>query len=441
MLRFVQLHLMPCLPRPLEAVFDFTCFSISSADKKADKEDDKKKSKKEKEAEPEEKKASKKGSKDKEAEKEEKGDKKKSSKKAEPEPEPEEPKKKSKKADKEAAAEAPAAEDKKSKKSSKKDKEEAPAAQEAAPAAPEPAASPAAEAPAAASAVEEAPAAAAPAPLVFGEPAAAAPAWEFDLCRDKVVRLSFSIAITPGPGFASSAAPEPGIPYGTATITIKAKPRSTRKPCDYVDCAVLTSADPAVATVATTVRIATSLEAKSKDKGVEVSQSAAMAVPIADPHAPLALPLRFSYQVAGTTTPVSMDALLRIPAAALVVPVAVEAEAYRNLMTSEGAAFAGAEGLLPVAPGVEADVTLATSMGILRSYAVARSPKHAILYARTLAGSHVTALLKAGPDGRSVVAGVKAIAPGLAPILLAELTEALTAVAAAAADAAKEEKE
>lgn len=301
------------------------------------------------------------------------------------------------------------------KKSSKTDKEEA--------AAPAPAAAPAAEP----EPVVEAP----PPPPPFGEACACEAPFAFPLAHDKVLRFSFTVSTapaTPSPFFGPAGEAPAGSPAGIATVTIKVKPRSTRKPCDFVD-----------ATVGeTTVRISGGLEAKSKDKAVDVHAVAAIALPITDPHAPLTVPIRFTYQVAGSGSLAAIEAVLRIPLGALVVPVGLDSEGYKGVMVAHGAAFAGADGVLPVPPGMDAGAAIALAAGVLRTASISRSPVHAILYGRTLGGAHVTGLLKASEDGKAVAASFKAtLVPGLAAALLADVNDALASVAKEAAEAAK----
>jgi hypothetical protein len=106
-------------------------------------------------------------------------------------------------------------------------------------------------------------------------------------------------------------------------------------------------------------------------------------------------------------------------------------------MTSEAAAaaFTMASASLRVPAGSTAVQTMDSVMAILRAFAVAKSPKHAILYARSLAGGHhFTALLKVEDEaGTSVGVVIKSAAVGHAAAVLADVTAALAEDEAAAA--------
>ena len=113
-------------------------------------------------------------------------------------------------------------------------------------------------------------------------------------------------------------------------------------------------------------------------------------------------------------------------------------------MTRAGASFEGAVGSVPFPPasslpagGLEGSLTAVC--GMFRAVAVARSPKHAILYAKAAlpgggAGNHVTVLIREDPEkpGAALSLTVKsqvslAHAEGLLAAVVAAMAEAIKA--------------
>lgn len=340
-----------------------------------------------------------------------------------------------------AAAPAPAAEEPKKKKSSKKAAAEAEAAAAAAAAAEPPkkskkkAAAAADEAPAAGGAASSAAAPkkaakAAEPPAKQGEDFAAAPPRFAPFAGDKVVRVSYSVTAVP-----ASAPP-------ALLVTFRIEPRSLKKAVESID-AVFAEGAPLVprpgAAAGAPVRLAAGLKERAKGKDRTVTTTLLVLAPtdVAAPSA--ALPVTLAYRVAGATA-APLQGRLVLSSASGLVPVVLDPEAYRNLMTSEAvaASFEAAAAQLRVRAGSTASALIDAVLGILRTYAVARSPKHAILYARALVGAHhVTALLRVdSEDESSISLTVKSAAPGHAALLLADVTAAIAEDDAAAAAAA-----
>jgi hypothetical protein len=283
-------------------------------------------------------------------------------------------------------------------------------------------------------------AAAEPAPGV-GEPAAAEPPFLLPLCLDKVLRVSYAVS---------------GAADGAAVLTLRVEPKSLKKTVDWVDVAFLDAAQvkaggaahaalAAGAAGAGSFRIVKELKARDKEKKT-YSKKGSVALAVADATQGFAVAVRISYLVTGTKAPAHIEggvALVR--AAALLVPHALAAEAYRGVMLSEGASLAGAntaQGLVPlISAGAPADggaaATFACVLGLLRVAAVSRNDKQALLYARTLGGAHVAGLLKLDEAGKAMQVTLKSAAPEHAARMLAEV---IAAADLARAQAEKEAK-
>jgi hypothetical protein len=184
------------------------------------------------------------------------------------------------------------------------------------------------------------------------------------------------------------------------------------------------------------LKMISSLKPKEKGAPPPVKKSAAFPVAFpaafpADGGAAPSLPVRVTYKLEGSEKLATLEGALTLRAAALLVATPIEPDAYKALMTSEGAAFAGASlptALLPA--GGEA--SLKVVLGMLRAAAVARSPKHAILYARTAGGLDVTVVVRVmeeAEEGARLLLQAKSKAGAAhAEALLADVAAALKAV-------------
>ena len=221
------------------------------------------------------------------------------------------------------------------------------------------------------------------------------------------------------------------------------EPRSSKKALDYVDVVLAPSSASALhpPTPTSTTRIASSL--KEKSKGKDRSKSAPLSVTIALPDgtSPVEIPVTITYLVSGGKEPVSVAGVIRVPSACQLVPTVIDAESYRALMVSAGGGFTTAVGAVPLPAGSDVPTTISSVVSILRAHAVARSPQHAILYARTAAGANVTALLKVAADGGSLGFTVKSEVPAHAAALMDDVLKALAAAAAAAAGSSGKDEE
>lgn len=270
--------------------------------------------------------------------------------------------------------------------------------------------------------------AAAPATPTSGDAVAAAEPYVYQLAADKVISAAYAVAVTPAPTTGGAA---------TATVTIKFEPKSSKKAVDWIDVTFLPEAP--LITAGTTagaspgsIRIATGL--KPKEKGKSHSKKGALTFTVADPALSLALPVKITYQVNGADKVTAVGALLGIRSAAVLVPTVIDTEAFRGLMTGpDAAALVTTTAAVPLLPGTDSEATLGAVMGILRSYAVARSKVHAILYAKTVTGVSVMGLLKYDEASKAVSVTIKSPLPGHAAVLLADVTETIAAAAAAAA--------
>lgn len=239
----------------------------------------------------------------------------------------------------------------------------------------------------------------------------------------------------------------------TAAVTFRLEMRSTKKALDWVDVAVVgdgaavaPSDLPAGAGGAGSLRLASGL--KPRDKAAEKAakpKKATLPLVLSTPGAALtgvSVAVRVSYKVAESDKVVTLDATLVLRAASLLRATAIEPDAFRTLMTSEGSQFTGAAGVVPLWPGAAGpEATLKAVLAVMRCFAVVRSPKHAVLYSRAAAGSGAgaavtaTAILK--PEDKVLQLQIKAVG-ALAEVLLAEVTAAVAAAGAAAAAADKE---
>lgn len=288
---------------------------------------------------------------------------------------------------------------------------------------------------------------------------AAAPGYAYPLAADKVIKVSFSTSTSPVPGAvaiapaaasadaASSSTSLYTTPTSTCTITLKFEPKSSKKAVEWFDFAIagdvtgatlVTAGLTAGASGAGSYRVAKALGAKEKGKKEQPSKkSTPISFTVLDPTAPVTVPVKVTYKIADGGKTETLTATLVIRASSLLIPTAIEPEAFRGIMTTEGATFIGAAGALPLLGGSDAD-SLSTAMGIVRSFAVARSPKHAILYAKTAVGTHFTALLKVDDAAKTIAVQVKSPVPGHAAKVLEEITAAF---AAAAAELSKKDEE
>jgi hypothetical protein len=265
------------------------------------------------------------------------------------------------------------------------------------------------------------------------------------LAQDKVVKLTYTAAAQPSPGAAAAgagaASPAVAAPAGGAVVTVvlRVDPRSVKKTVDWVDltlpegCPVALQRTGLPAGAAPgSVRLASAL--KERLKGKNRSQRTTLRFVVPDATVSHTVAASITYQVTGAGEPVTVTAPLLLRSTSLLLPTHMEAEAYRNLMVSDGASFTHALVSVPRPAGAEskvsADDVLNMVCGVLRSFAVARSPKHAILYARTPAGQHVTALLKQDEAGSCVNVTVKSVVPGHAAVLVADIAEACKAALA-----------
>ena len=281
-----------------------------------------------------------------------------------------------------------------------------------------------------------------PAAPTSGDAVAASPPMDFPLAADKAVRLTYTItgvtALPPPPAVeaaAEGAPPAPSTPSASAVITLKVEPRSSKKAIDWVDVTV-TPASPTgllPPAASSTTRVVTGV--KEKTKGKDRSKAGPLSVSIALPDGTSAvdLPVTIKYQVAGAAAPVTLAGVLRLCAASQLMPTVIDAEAYRQLMTTAGGGFITSVGAIPLPAGADAPSTIGAVVSVLRAYAVARSGEHAILYARTAAGANVTALLKVAADRATITFTVKSEVAGHAAVLTDDVLKALAAAAAAAA--------
>ena len=255
------------------------------------------------------------------------------------------------------------------------------------------------------------------------------------------MRLSFTVSVVPLPPRAVDAAPPAeGAPppvVAVATVTVRVETRSSRKPLDYVDVTLGAGAPPLYAggkpaASAAPVRLVTAV--KAKVKGTDTSATGSFEVGLVDANGgALSVPLTFAYRVTGAAAPASLEAQLRLGAAAQLVPHVITADEFRTAMQTEGESFAHADGEIPLASaGGSVPTALASVMAVLRSFAVTRSAKHAILHARTAGGARVTALLKSDDGGAPLQIGVKSPLPGHAAAILADVIAAITEAAAEA---------
>jgi hypothetical protein len=244
------------------------------------------------------------------------------------------------------------------------------------------------------------------------------------LCLDKVLRLSYAVS---------------GAADGAALLTLRVEPKSLKKTVDWVDVAFLDAAqvkEGAAANAALTAgaggagsfRIVKDLKVRDKEK--KVAKKATVALAVADAAAGFSAAVRITYLVTGAKAPATIEggvALVR--AAALLVPHALEAEAYRAVMLAEGARFVTAQGLVPlISAGAPADggaaATFACVLGLLRIAAVSRNAKQALLYAKTLGGDHVAGLLKLDEASKTLQVTLKSAVPEHAARMLAEVIAA-----------------
>jgi hypothetical protein len=276
-----------------------------------------------------------------------------------------------------------------------------------------------------------------PTPTETGDEVAACPSYSYALVGDKVVKVFYSVSTAPVAGAAPSADGSYPSATGTCVVVVRVEPNSTKKALEWIDITVGASAGASVlpgplsaGASAGSLRLAKDLKTKEKGKVPPYSKKAAFAVAANDPYATVELPVKISYQIAGGSAG-SLEGKLLLRAASLLVPTAVAQEDYRAMMTTEGAAFAGTSGTVPFLGG-DAEATMTAAMGMMRTFAVARNPKNAILFARSSVGTPFTALLKVDEAAKTLGVTVKSPAPGHAARILADVTEAFAAAAAAA---------
>jgi AP-3 complex subunit delta-1 len=267
--------------------------------------------------------------------------------------------------------------------------------------------------------VEAVPAPASVTALRQGEEYATAGPFSFALSGDKTVVVSYTVAsaITSAGGAA-------------AAVTFKVDPKSSKKTVDYVDLTFLSAAPVQLAGVIPgaaegSLRLADHL--KEKSKGKSRSKHATVTIAVLDPAVTSTIPVRVTYLVSGSSSPVALDGNLVLRSASVLIPTVIEAEAYRALMTTEGAAFQHAMGIIPVVGDTSSEESINGICSVLRTFAVAKTAKHAILYARTASGAHVTALLKHDDSSRGISVTIKSVLPGHAVVLLEDITSALAA--------------
>ena len=243
------------------------------------------------------------------------------------------------------------------------------------------------------------------------------------------MRVFFTLSAAPPPvGSSGGDPPSPG----SVTISLRVEPRSKSKSVDSVDLLLPEGVPLGPGATSLTVRLATALLPKMKKE--DRSQRGATSLLLFSDAAPVAVGVKVAYVVAGGA-PVSGDAVLLIRPAALLLPTVIDAPGYTALMTSSiGASFETATGVLPLPEGAPMEAAFGVVAGVLRSFALARSPALLILYGRTLGGAHVTAQLKGSEDGRSLSGTVKSgVVGGHAGMLLGDIAATLEAEAAAAA--------
>jgi AP-3 complex subunit delta-1 len=281
--------------------------------------------------------------------------------------------------------------------------------------------------------------------------------FAFPLAADKMIKLSFALtaaapsapAADGGGGGGEAAAPASGV----VQLCFFVEAKSSKKTVEWVDVAFVectggaaVDASGASAGGGGGVKLISSLKPKEKGAPPPVKKSGAfpVAFPAAFPEGgapPPSVAVRVTYRVEGSEKVVTLEGALLLRAASLLVATPIEPNAYKALMTGETAvAFGSASlpaALLPAGP----DATLKAVLGTLRAAAVARSPKHAILFARTAAGLDVTVVVRvvedAEEDKRLLLQAKSKAGAAHAEALLADVAAALKAVV----DAAKKGKD
>lgn len=308
-------------------------------------------------------------------------------------------------------------------------------------------------------------AAAAPSPISAPDLASAEP-YLFPLGADKVVKVALSASgtcvATPGSTPSTS-------PCFALTLGIRVETKSSKKTIEWVEgtlsgggegLTLVTGEFAAGSTSGGFLRLLGSI--KPKEKGnpkIPAKRATFPAVFTSSPTTPLTFTLTLAYKCEGSDKVVTLEPMaVSVPTPSLLQAVAITPEDYKALMTSAGATFEGAVGSVPFLPATPAggaaagglEGSLTAVCGMFRAVAVARSPKHAILYGKAATsageggstGNHVTVLIREDPEkpGAALSLTVKS------QVSLAHAEGLLAAVVAAMAEAVKaaskgEEKE
>jgi hypothetical protein len=281
----------------------------------------------------------------------------------------------------------------------------------------------------------------------------------YPLGADKVVKVALSASgtcvATPGS--------TPTSPSFALTLGIRVETKSSKKTIEWVEgtlsgagegLTLVTGEFGAGGSSSGSLRLLGSI--KPKEKGnpkIPAKRATFPAIFTSPPTTPLTFTLTLAYKCDGSDKVTTLEPMaVSVPLPSLLHAVAITPEDYKALMTSAGATFEGAVGSVPFLPpggaaagGLEGSLTAVC--GMFRAVAVARSPKHAILYARAAlpeggVGNHVTVLIREDPEkpGVALTLTVKS------QVSLAHAEGLLAAVVAAMAEAVKaaskgEEKE
>jgi hypothetical protein len=195
---------------------------------------------------------------------------------------------------------------------------------------------------------------------------------------------------------------------GSVGVSFRVEAKSSKKAVEWLEVAFEGSA----------IESARVSGLKAKEKGAEKAPSkrTGIRVPVTDAFAPVALTVKITYKVEGSDKVVTLDGVVALRAASLIVATKLETEAYRALMTGVGATMPTANAAVPLLPA-GGDATLAAVLGVLRCFQVAGSPKHSILYGKTLAGGDFMTLAKIDDATSTIQLTVKSTAEHAASIL------------------------
>jgi len=271
--------------------------------------------------------------------------------------------------------------------------------------------------------------------------------YQYPIVADKVLKVTF----TASGAFPAQAGAAAGI-----TLGLRVETKSSKKTIEWVDAVFSNPSEGLLLATSDTFSTGASPNGalrilgtiKPKEKGAPKAPAkrttfSASFPTLPAPAATLSFTLTLSYRVEGSEKIVTLEpSNVSIPVTSLLCACSITPDDYKTLMTTSGATFEGCAGGVPFlsAGGLEESLTMA--QGILRAFAVAKSPKHGIMYSKALSGEHVTVLLREDPEKASTGGGLALVVKSQLSLAHAEaILASVTSTFAAAIKAASKDKE